>query len=197
MRKSHFIGIALVILLGFGLLGYFFFFSATPYIKEAGDAASSAPAPVLPAEQSGLGKTSGRDVPAGQVEYYNPYYYFSLLYPAALKVGERNENGGAITVTFEDIEPKTVSGFQLFIVPFAGNQITEARFKQDIPSGVRKSIKNIKIAGATGASFYSTDKILGDTAEVWFISQGYLYEATSFKELAPALNDILQTWTFL
>jgi hypothetical protein len=146
---------------------------------------------------SGIGKTSGRPVPSDAAEYYNPYYHLSLLYPSFLKVGEHAEAGNAITLTFEDIQPKTIQGFQVFIVPFSGSQITEERFKEDNPSGVRNNLKNISVDGATGASFYSNDYILGDTYEVWFLRNGYLYEVNTFKESAAWLDAIVQTWKFI
>jgi len=150
----------------------------------------------VPVDESGLGKSSGRDVPPNAAEYYNPYFNFSLLYPNILKPGEHPEGENALTVTFEEITPKTVDGFQIFIVPYPGGQITDARFKEDDPSGVRQNLKDIKVDGAVGAEFDSTDHILGATHEVWFIHGGYLYEVTTFKELGSWLDQLMTTWKF-
>ena len=119
-----------------------------------------------------------------------------MLYPEDLTVAKHDEGKGAMTVTFEDIEEKTIEGFQIFIVPFGEAQITDERFKQDIPSGVRKELREVTIDGATGATFYSENDILGATAEVWVLYKGFLYEITTFKELAPWLDSIIQTWKF-
>ena len=72
--------------------------------------------------------------------------------------------------------------------------IDDARFKQDEPSGVRNDLQDVSIDGAIGASFYSTTATLGDTAEIWFIHGGYLYEVTTLKPLASWLSTILSTW---
>lgn len=43
----------------------------------------------------------------------------------------------------------------------------------------------------------SKDAVLGDTREVWFIRNGYLYEVTTLKPLEGWLQDIVQTWKFI
>ncbi|HVZ76271.1 MAG TPA: hypothetical protein VG934_03340 [Candidatus Paceibacterota bacterium] len=134
-----------------------------------------------------------RDVPAGQNEYHNDAYHFSVLYPDNLKVAEQ-DNGASATFTFED--DKNVQGFQLFVQPFSGTQITDAQFKQDDPSGVRDDPQNFTLDGASGVAFYSQDHLLGDTREMWFIRGGFLYEVTTFKEQADWLDQIMQTWKF-
>lgn len=135
-----------------------------------------------------------REVPEGASEYRSEHYRFSLLYPDFLSVKEYDEGAGARTISFESLEQSR--GFQIFVVPYAGNQVSEAQFKKDIPSGVRKDLKDIMVAGATGAAFYSDSSLLGETREVWFIHGGYLYEVTTFKELDTWLDSILQTWMF-
>jgi hypothetical protein len=152
--------------------------------------------PILPGVDSTvLSKYPPREVPLGLQEFRSDVYGFSLLYPQDFVVRVEDEGGGASTIMFEN--NKTIDGFQIFIVPFEGSQITDDRFKRDIPSGVRKNIKNIQVDGATGASFYSVDASLGETAEVWFIRGGYLYEVNTFKDLDIQLSNILATLKFL
>jgi len=157
-----------------------------PYLPSADSfiATTTPPAP-----------TSSRSVLAGQKEYFNATYRISLLYPEILTVTEFKEEGGAMTVTFENFGES--KGFQIFIVPFAEAQITNERFKQDAPSGVRKNMKDVAIDGATGASFYSENDLLGETAEVWFVKNNYLYEVSTFRGLDIWLQDILKTWMFI
>jgi len=190
MKRIRIIGIIIVALLVVGGALYLFM----PMFDLVGRTSQSAASTPLVAY---VPKSSGREVGTGEKEYYNQQYTFSLLYPDNLTVKEFPEVGGAMTITFEQDDGKTLSGFQIFIVPFAGSQITSERFKQDNPSGVRKNLKDITLDGATGASFYSTNATLGDTAEVWFTHSGYLYEVTTFKELDTWLADILATWRFL
>jgi hypothetical protein len=129
------------------------------------------------------------------LEYRNSHYSLSLFYPQYLLVKEFNEGGGAATITFQN--PGEGKGFQIFVLPYNETQVSEARFKQDAPSGVRANLTNVTVDGATGASFYSKSITLGDTHEVWFIHGGYLYEVTTLKSLDTWLTDLLQTWQFL
>jgi hypothetical protein len=134
-------------------------------------------------------------VPPGRQEYSNKKYQFSLSHPENLRIMEFDEGGGAMTVTFQnEAEGK---GLQIFIVPYTGGQVSEDQFKQDVPSGVRNDLKEVTIDGATGASFYSTNALLGETAEIWFIHGGYLFEVTSLKPLDEWLDTIMETWQFI
>lgn len=139
--------------------------------------------------------TNARAAPEGSREYRSTAYHFSLLYPKELKVTEHAEGGGAMTVTFQDIN--TVQGFQIFVVPYTESQVSETRFKMDEPSGVRKDVTNITIDGAVAAAFSSTNSALGETREFWFIHNGYLYEVTTLKPLDAWLGAILATWKFM
>jgi hypothetical protein len=136
-----------------------------------------------------------RVAPAGSREYHNATYRFSLFYPQELSVSERAEGGGAMTVTFQNVDE--VKGFQVFIVPFAEPQVSEARFRQDEPSGVRTNFSNITIDGAAGATFNSTDVALGETREIWFVHGGYLYEVTTLQPLEAWFDPIMSTWKFI
>ena len=136
-----------------------------------------------------------RTAPPGTKEFRNDVYHFSFFYPDSLSVHTYDEGGGAITITFQNVED--AQGFQIFVVPYRGSSISEAQFRKDVPSGVRNDVLNIMIDGALGASFYGENALLGETAEVWFIHGGYLYEITTLKPLAPWLSDIIQTWKFL
>ncbi len=136
-----------------------------------------------------------REAPIGYIEYRNERYRFALLYPNSLSVKAYDEGGGAMTVTFQNI--KAAEGFQIFIVPYAQNQISEARFRQDEPSGIRQKPLNVSIDAVAATSFYSSNVSLGDTAEIWFLHGGYLFEVTTVKPLAPWLSAIMQNWQFL
>lgn len=136
-----------------------------------------------------------RVVPDGWREYRNGAYRFSLLYPEQLEVKEYIEGGNALTITFQNT--KKQEGFQLFIVPYQEQQISDERFKQDIPSGVRVGLTDMTVDGATGAAFYSANPLLGETREMWFIHGGFLFEVTALEPLDSWLDDIIQTWEFL
>jgi len=140
-------------------------------------------------------KEEQEEVPAGYKKYHNTKYGFSILYPETLVQKEINEGGNTSTITFQN--PTVGKGFQIFVVPFQGEQISEERFRKDIPSGVRKNIEEVTIDGAKGAAFYSIDAFLGETREVWFIKNGYLFEVTTLKALEADLLEVLRTWDFI
>lgn len=187
MSKKY-IAIACVVVLS-GIV--IFFFSKNPFrqsLEIQPVATSSVP---ISAQQ----KLYKRDVPEGMREYRSIDYRFSLLYPQGLSIHERSEGGGATTITFEDIKKGT--GFQIFVVPYDEPQVSEERFTQDEPSGVRESLEPVVINGATGAAFYSVNTALGETREVWFVYGGFLYEVTTLKPLEAWLVPIIQTWEFI
>jgi len=144
-------------------------------------------------------ETSGmeipREIPAGMREYKNETYGFSLFYPEDMIIREIDEGGGARTFIFEDVANNL--GFQIFVVPYSQSQVSQERFKKDIPSGVRLGMTDTIIDGAIGATFYSSHFALGETREIWFIHSGYLYEVTTLKPMALWLETIMQSWKFI
>ncbi len=133
-------------------------------------------------------------LPAGWQVFTSEQYHFFVYYPGNLKVKSYDEGGGAATIAFQDV--KSAEGFQIFVVPYTQAQISEERFKQDEPSGVRHNAQAASVGGVPAVSFYSTNLALGETAEVWFIRGGYLYEVTTLKPLGSWLSGIMQTWRF-
>lgn len=150
----------------------------------------SQPAPFQISAQDGSSSKS-----SSQNEYVNDKYHFSFSDPSDLKVNEYDEGQGAVTLTFEN--DQTLNGFQIFIVPYQGDKVTDQRFHMDVPSGVRRDLINIKVDGAAAAAFVSEDVSLGETREVWIIHGGYLYELTTPRATEYLLEEILGTWKFL
>jgi hypothetical protein len=145
--------------------------------------------PALPAAPE-----APRTPPPGWLEYRDTRYGFSLFYPKELSV-ERFENGSAVTIVFQSVHQ--VQGFQIYIQPYLDTKISEERFKKDEPTGARQDARNVSVGGVPAVSFYSVHPTLGDTAEVWFIHNSQLYEATSLKPLSAWFADIMQTWRFM
>lgn len=136
-----------------------------------------------------------RPVPYGWQEYRNVAYRFSLLHPQELEVKEYPEGGNALTITFQNA--KKQEGFQIFVVPYQESQVSEERFRQDLPSGVRTGVTDVTVGGVTGAAFYSANATLGETLEMWFIHEGFLFEVTTLKPLDIWLTKIMQTLEFI
>lgn len=136
------------------------------------------------------------DAPLGYVKYANSKYSFSYYHSPEASVKEYDEGGGAMTVVQENVAK--VRGLQIFIVPYAESQITDERFRKDVPSGVRYNIENttVGVKRIPAVTFNSYDDFLGETRELWFIHDNYLYEVTTFKGFGDWFAPIIQTWRF-
>ena len=64
------------------------------------------------------------------------------------------EEGNALTATFED--DAVDQEFEVFAVPYEGQQITTQRFKMDEPSGVYKEPHEVLIDGVCATGFSET-----------------------------------------
>ncbi len=133
--------------------------------------------------------------PDGFLEYKNFLLRFDLFYPSDLSVTEFDDGTSASTITFKS--KKTGSGFQIFVVPYDKTEVTPEQFKKDSPLGVMKEPVEIMIDGTRATMFFGQDAALGETREVWFIKNGFLYEISSFKSLDGWLSKIMATWRFL
>jgi hypothetical protein len=109
---------------------------------------------------------------AGYLPYRNQQYHFSVYYPPDLKVQTYDESGDALTVALQDLT--ATAGFEVYVTPYSGAQITEARFKTDEPSGAFNQPTNVLIDGVQATMFYGSNSVMGDTREIWFIHGGFL-----------------------
>lgn len=137
----------------------------------------------------------GQAAGAACVEFRSAQYHFSLFHSDQKDVKTYDEGGGAATFTFENFD--NAHGFQIFVVPYSGTTISDARFAEDEPSGVRTNLTTLMVDGVAAAAFDSYDENLGDTYEVWFIHDGYLYELTTLKAFAGSMRERLATWQFI
>jgi hypothetical protein len=174
-----------ILIIATAILSVYFLLSNNPFPK------SELPGLVI----SDVNLEKVRLVPEGWSEYNNISYHFSLFYPEELIVKERPEKDGASTIVFQNVDKGI--GFQIFVLPYREKQISEERFRKDVLSGVRSDIRDVKVDGLDGVTFYSSDFTLGETAEIWFIHEGFLFEVTTIKPLAQWLDDIIKTWLFL
>lgn len=127
--------------------------------------------------------------------YENREFRFSLLIPKGFEGKQYREKGNAMSATFE--EPESGRGFQIFVTPYGQPQVTRERFLMDTPSGVMDSPTDIVIGGAQATMFFSKNPVMGETREVWFIKDGFLYEVATYKELDEWLGNIMQGWKFI
>lgn len=136
-----------------------------------------------------------QNIPAGYKEYRNEQFGFSVYYPPEIPPDEFVDRGPALTVAFQGAEGEP--GFQIYVTPIDGTTITNEPFLRDAPSGVRKEQHDMQIAGVLGTTFVGFDARMGQTREVWFINDNFLFEVTTYKQLEPWLNEILATWRFI
>lgn len=173
MNRTHFV-IGLVIICGALLLAF---------LPDNGQSFQDDILRPGDASEKGLGET-----------YTNTRYRFSLSYPPELSVRVYEEPHNSQTLVFDDGKEKS---FQIFITPYAETEISERRFLMDAPSGVRENPVEIFVGGERATMFFSKHALLGDTREVWFIHNGFLYEVTTYRKLDGWLSGIMSTWKFL
>lgn len=169
----------------------FFFHASRSKNTDISTTSTSSP----PATATQENATTARRPPTGFLEHRDVRYHFSFFYPENLQAVYYDEGNGEGTITFQDVV--AAQGFQIFIRPYAGSQVSDEVFRQDEPSGVRTNLAAISIGGAPSAAFDSKSAMLGATREFWFIHNGFLYEITTPKPLGDWLLPILQTWEFI
>jgi hypothetical protein len=118
--------------------------AASPALAVAADQATSASSEI-PATPP----------PAGYLPYSNQQYHFAVYYPPNLQLHTYDEDGGGFTAAFQN--PTTNVGFEVYVTPYSGTQITEQEFKLDEPSGVENGA-----AGSLGGT--STTSATATTA---------------------------------
>lgn len=182
------------------LLAVMYFYSRNfsgSFIFPAATSTISAEAQSQPAPHDLPTTEPSAYLPNGLMEYKNSYYKFKLSYPSDLSVSEFAENNGGRTILFQSSKADEQKGFQIFITPYKYKEVTQERFKMDEPSGVINQQTEIIIDGIHAVMFYSKSGIIGDTREVWFINNGFLYEVATYKDLDSWLSEIMATWKFI
>jgi hypothetical protein len=136
----------------------------------------------------------------GELKIYQPQANedFTFSYPNKLHIIEQPLEGieGGKRLLAESNEPG--QGFEVIILPFdEKGTLTEGRIRADVPDIVMKNVKNIALSGNIPAlSFDSADEGIGETHEVWFVNNGYLYQARTYPDFGEVMEQILQTWKF-
>jgi hypothetical protein len=173
-------------------------FAAAMVRPNTSEAAAASLGDVVLADSSSTASDAepSQTVPSGYQPYTNSQFHFALDYPSNLKLHTYDEQGGGFTAVFQD--PSTEEGFEVYVTPYSGTQITNKEFKLDEPSGVMQDPTNILVDGAQALMFYGYNPIMGDTSEVWFIHGGLLYEvATSKLDTEGNKVGIMETWRFV
>ena len=129
-------------------------------------------------------------------EYRSNEYHFSIQYPSDIPPQESHDLGHTMTLDFQ--QGAGEKGFEIYVAPVSGNEITQEQFLRDEPSGVRQDPTTISVDGTQALAFHGFNAAIGQTYEVWFIHGPFLYEITTYKELETGFNNkILSTWRFI
>jgi len=128
--------------------------------------------------------------------YTDSQYKFSFEYPKNFTATKFQEGEEGDTILVQEKESK--KSFQIFISPFdEPGPLTKERVKQDLPDLIinnpeQRVLKN----GAVALVFFSEEESLGETREIWFVHNGYLYQISTYKELDSLVAKIISTWRF-
>jgi hypothetical protein len=169
------------------LIGVFAFF-----VEKSVGGPRDASFPATMASTSTVQVASTLNVPEGYKEYRNKHYGFSVYYPAEIPPQELPDRDDQLTVLFQGAAGEP--GFEIYVAPTKDTTITPERFKLDQPSSVMKERHDTSIDGVSAITFFGFNAGVGETREVWFIHNGFLFEVTTYKKLDSWLSDIMQTW---
>lgn len=183
--KGYVLGAGTLVAVAALVGAYYIYGPGDPALIEP-EAPSASVAYVAPANDT---------APAGYHTYRNAKYGFSVQYPEPLQATDHTERAGAHSTTFEaEGEEK---GFQIFITPYRGEQITASRINLDTRGTATGTPQEVVLGDGTRALiFFSNSPLLGTLREVWFIRGGYLYEVTTYARFDTWLTDIMKTWRF-
>lgn len=132
--------------------------------------------------------------------YFHKKYNFSFDYPSKFKTSNFIEGDG------EQIQFQSDNSdwFQVYITPWdEGNIITPERIRKDLPSIVIKEPQQVILGpkqkegvGLKALIFFSKENSIGDTREIWFVENGYLFQITTYKRLDSVVGGVLATLIF-
>jgi len=149
--------------------------------------------PIVTSVPNAPPRTPARTPPPGYSEYRSEFYRFQLFYPSNMTVTERPGEHAAMTLLFAG----GGHDFQLFILPYGEPKISQDIYTFYNPSGVMQNVQTLTLDGAPAAGFTGADQQLGDTYNVWFVGQGFLYQFMTYSSLSDWLNTLLVSWQFV
>ena len=90
-------------------------------------------------------------------------------------------------------------GFQIFIIPFdEEGPLAPERIRQDLPEMLIQNPQNVIIGkdNIRALIFFSQEPGFGRTREIWFVRNGYLYQAMTYAELDALIGQVMESWEF-
>lgn len=130
-------------------------------------------------------------------KYKNGKYGFSFNYPDDFAVSEFPEENGKTILMVQNT--KTGQGLQVYITAYDDPNfiVNKERILRDVPDMPFLNSANVVVDGkAKGVAFFSQNESFGDTAEVWFASDGKFFQATTYGKNVRLLEEIVKSWKF-
>ncbi|TSC62829.1 MAG: hypothetical protein G01um101448_351 [Parcubacteria group bacterium Gr01-1014_48] len=131
------------------------------------------------------------------IRYVNTAYGFSFDKPTSMDVSSFTEDMGE-TILIQ--EAKGSAGFQIFILPWDEQEytvMTVERIREDLPDFTIREPQEVVLADGTHALlFWSEEKSVGRTREVWIIKNEYLYQISALAHFDPLLARVMSSWRF-
>jgi len=132
--------------------------------------------------------------------YADSQYNFSFEYPKNFTATKFSEGESSDTILVQNTD--SGQGFQIFVSFFdEPGPLTKERVLQDLPELVMKSPEQriLKITAPSkveGLLFFSEEPSMGETREIWFIYNNYLYQITTTAAMDSLVAQIIATWKF-
>jgi hypothetical protein len=191
--RNKIIPVVILILIAGVTAGYITFYKNVRIFLQPVQTSTSTSPEVPPPLATSTPQTT--EIKQGTREYKNTAFRFSVDYPDTLSATEYQEQGNALTATF--VNSDDTESFEIYVTPYSQSQITSTEFQLDEPSATFNNPTNVVIDGTQATMFYGSNPIMGDTREVWFIKNGFLYEVATYKSLDQWLGTIMQSWQFI
>ena len=142
-------------------------------------------------------KTAEADFSARYI-HENPF--FSFAHTDTMRVQEFDEEGGEVILlqeTQKEDVKKAPFAFQIFVMPFSTDEpLTKELITRELPELDMRNIAHVLIDSTDGLVFISGSKETGDTREVWFAHEGFLYQASALLAHDELFSRIMATWKF-
>ncbi len=152
-----------------------------------------------PSAQSGWQSASVQDILSSrgsfQGTYTNKTYDFTVKYPQSFRVGEVPD-GKNLSLVFQN--PDKQQGVQVYIRPLEENlDLTASKLKNDVPDMKARNITATTVADEENAlSFDAESEAFGESAEIWFVHEKTLYQASTYRGQEELLEKVVETWRF-
>lgn len=120
-------------------------------------------------------------------------YGFSFACPVDW-ISDLFKDGDGEVAVIQNVE----TGILIYIDPFdEPGAITKERILKDVPDMVLKDSQEIKIAGTINAlSFFSKEREIGPTKEIWFTHKNFLYQISAAEGSDEVLAKMIATFKF-